>query len=469
MKNRFKLIGIITLIAVIGFSCGDGGGGDESDPLNGTWNSEGEDKIVLSNGAFTTLEDNVECFKGTYSVSGSNISMTITQFTGAFIIRETDLQEMGLSPTQWYTQQAFRTAIINYYLTILGATQSQAEAAYNEYVAPIMPELYATVIGTVSGNTLNIFDDTFTKSGGSKPGTGGTGAGNWTAVANSTFGNSTIMDIAYNGSNRFVAVGHSGKMATSPDGVTWTAVPNSTFGTTNIFAIAYNGSNKFVAGGLQGKMAYSSDGVSWTAVTSTTFTIGINAIAWGNGKFVAVGNGGKMATSPDGETWTAVTTTTFGTTGIEAIAWGNGKFVATGYEGGKMATSPDGTTWTAVADSTFTSNVEAIAYGGNKFVAGGGGGKMAYSSNGETWTAVGNSTFTSAIYAIAWGNDKFVAGDGDGNIATSPDGVTWTAAGDTVLGGDTFNGNYGINTIAYGGNKFVVGGGMGKMAYSTGF
>jgi len=38
-------------------------------------------------------------------------------------------------------------------------------------------------------------------------------------------------------------------------------------------------------------------------------------------------------------------------------------------------------TWTAVSNSTFTSDyINAIAYGNNKFVAGGAGGKMAYST-----------------------------------------------------------------------------------------
>jgi hypothetical protein len=39
---------------------------------------------------------------------------------------------------------------------------------------------------------------------------------------------------------------------------------------------------------------------------------------------------------------------------------------------------------------------------------------------GVTWTAVSNSTFgTSAIAAIAYGNNKFVAGGQNGKMATS--------------------------------------------------
>jgi hypothetical protein len=93
-------------------------------------------------------------------------------------------------------------------------------------------------------------------------------------------------------------------------------------------------------------------------------------------------------------TWTAVTDSTIGTDTITAIAYGNGKFVAVillsiydGFSysnGGKMTYSTDGMIWTTVTNSTFgtntngTSDINAIAYGNNMFLAGGGGGHIAY-------------------------------------------------------------------------------------------
>jgi len=294
----------------------------------------------------------------------------------------------------------------------------------------------------------------------------------WTAVADSAF-NSDISAIAW-GNDKFVAGGSSGKMAYSADGVTWTAVSDSVFGTSDITAIAW-GSNKFVAVGENGKMAYSTDGITWTAVSDSTFDINepIVNIAWGNNKFVAGGHGGigfggfedlcaKIAYSADGINWISGNISMFGDGWAHAIVWGNNKFVA-GSGNGKMAYSPDGITWTAVSDSTFDINgwIEDIAYGNGKFVAVGENGKMAYSTDGITWTAVTDSTFgNDSIYAIAWGNDKFVAGGDNGKMAYSADGVTWT----------DISGNYytTIYAIAYGNNKFVAGGsGGGKMAYSS--
>jgi hypothetical protein len=86
-----------------------------------------------------------------------------------------------------------------------------------------------------------------------------------------------------------------------------------------------------------------------------------------------------MATSTDGEGWTKVTVSTFEYPGfttvsvIYAIAYGNNKFVAGGTFG-QIATSTDGANWTKVTDSTFDSmgvDINAIAYGNNTFVAGG--------------------------------------------------------------------------------------------------
>jgi hypothetical protein len=169
--------------------------------------------------------------------------------------------------------------------------------------------------------------------------------------------------------------------------------------------------------------------------------------------------------------WTRVADTTFGTSDdINAIAYGGGRWVA-GGEGGKMAYSTDnGVTWTAVADSTIwnvgtsstgvilTASIQDIAYVNNRFVAVGGGGRMAYSSDGVSWTAGAENVLGTSIYgtgnsitAIAYGNNRFVAVGSQGKMAYSDDnGVTWTAVADSTFGDST------IYAIAYGNNRFVA-------------
>ncbi|WP_461256300.1 InlB B-repeat-containing protein [Treponema sp. R80B11-R83G3] len=348
------------------------------------------------------------------------------------------------------------------------------------YSSNSISETQTMSLGNPSGINWVLEDDDDDHTGtGTGTGTGngtgtGTGTGNmtWTAVTNSPFGTSYINAIAYGGpagQEKFVAAGYDGKMAYSSNGITWQAVTDSKF-TSIIKAIAYGGGTFVAVGFLEDKVAYSSSGINWTSVED--FKLGyLNAIAYGGTtgqeQFVAGGYSGRMVHSSDGVTWESVTDSKFEDETIEAIAYGGGKFVAVGVKG-KMAYSEDGINWMAVTDNTFGTNyIESIAYGGpagqEKFVAGDWDGKMAYSSNGTTWTAVTNSTFRTinSINAIAYGGGKFVAGtDGGGKMAYSSDGITWTAV--------AYNKFDGIFAIAYGNGTFVAVGDDGKIAYSTG-
>jgi hypothetical protein len=219
------------------------------------------------------------------------------------------------------------------------------------------------------------------------------------------------------------------------------------------------------------------DGTTNTGSGTLTPSGGPGNIPGGN--IPGGGGGGKI-------TWTRVADSTFGesTDYIYAIAYGGNKFVA-GSSSGKMAYSSDGITWTAVtttalSGNTYTDCINAIAYGGGKFVAVGNDGKITYSPDGVNWTAVTTTVFDfkdiwgdarkAGIISIAYGNGMFVAGSngyagsggGGGKMAYSSDGVDWTAVLDTKF--DKFEP---IAAIAYGNGKFIAGGYEGKTAYSS--
>ncbi|MCL2026056.1 MAG: chitobiase/beta-hexosaminidase C-terminal domain-containing protein [Leptospirales bacterium] len=257
----------------------------------------------------------------------------------------------------------------------------------------------------------------------------------------------------------------------------WTVVENSVniFGASNNVLVAYGG-EKFVAiSRYDGILAHSSDGINWTKVGDSGFAIlsFSNAIVYGGGKFVLTRQNG-MSYSTDGASWTAVADTQFGGlsyNSIEAIAYGGGKFVA-GGQMAQMSYSTDGVNWTKVTDSTFDvrqHGIRAIAYGGGKFVAGGWAGQRAYSTDGIKWAKVGDNIFGNAggndftgwILAIAYGYGKFVAGGFGGQMAYSTDGIKWTKVIDSTFGTTD------IRVIVYEGGKFIAGGGDGKIAYST--
>jgi hypothetical protein len=283
-----------------------------------------------------------------------------------------------------------------------------------------------------------------------------------------------INDIAY-GNGRFVAVGEQGKIAYSADGASWTAVSNSRFGDSTIRAIVWGG-NRFVAVGDGNKIAYSADGVTWTAARNSPFNDRIYDIAWGGNRFVAVTEDG-MAYSADGATWTRVTNSP--AEEILTIAYGGGRFVAMGYDSSYdniFLYSTDGARWTAVPNNVvdFDMTGVGIAYGNNRFIAGGWSGQMAYSADGVRWTAIANHPNCAAIngfayginaegngrwVAVGWGAEGFEFG---GAMAYSTDGSRWTPITDSP-----FNASFSsVRAVAYANGRFVAVGANGKIAYA---
>jgi hypothetical protein len=271
----------------------------------------------------------------------------------------------------------------------------------------------------------------------------------------SSFSASDIFRVAYGG-GLWVAVGHSGKLATSTDGETWTQ-QTSSFGSDSILGVAY-GNGLWVATGGNGKLATSTDGETWTQRTSSFGTDHVELAAYGGSLWVAVGRSGKLATSSDGISWTQQTSS-FGATSIYAIAYGGGLWVAAGSSG-KLATSSDGAAWTQQTSSFGADLILAVTYGSSLWAAVSASGKLATSSNGTAWTQQTSSFGTDDIYSIAYGGGLWVAAGSSGKLATSSNGSTWTQQ-DSSFGSSTIRGS------AYNAGLWVAVGAAGKLANYT--
>ncbi|WP_189013619.1 S-layer homology domain-containing protein [Paenibacillus marchantiophytorum] len=218
--------------------------------------------------------------------------------------------------------------------------------------------------------------------------------------------------------SQFVAVGWSGKIATSPDGITWTT---RTSGTTSVFRDVAYGNGLYVAVGENGAIYTSPDAVTWTSRTSNIPYNYLQRVAYGNGMYVAVGDGGKIVTSPDGVAWTLRTSNR--TEQLFALAYGNGMFVLAGADE-LIMTSPDGVTWTVrnYAPSVFplpSYEYFRAAYGNGMFVLVGQGGKIKSSIDGVTWTNR-TSGITNNLWGVDYGGDNtFVAVGAQGKIIQS--------------------------------------------------
>ncbi|MDR2701041.1 MAG: hypothetical protein LBB72_01255 [Spirochaetaceae bacterium] len=118
-----------------------------SDPLTGTWTGYNEQagsemKLIAENGAFTVYMDDQPAYRGTYTTSGNNVSITFTH--------------------------------INTGLMSGGGEQWTPYADVPPETDGLPPQ--QTMQGTISGGQLNVEGQTFTKQNtpGPNPGTGGT-------------------------------------------------------------------------------------------------------------------------------------------------------------------------------------------------------------------------------------------------------------------------------------------------------
>jgi len=263
-------------------------------------------------------------------------------------------------------------------------------------------------------------------------------------------GSETFTGVTY-GSSQFAAVGNSGKIMTSANGITWTSKASGI--TNDLYGIVYEEAvNRFAAVGAGGVILTSSDGITWETQTSG-ITTGLRGIAYGAGTFAAVGIGGVVLTSPDGITWNIQSSGI--TYNLYGIVYGDADntFAAVG-ESGVILTSPNGTNWTTQSSGT-SKTLRGITYGGDAFLAVGASGAILTSPNGLTWNSR-TSSITTNFKSAAYGNNTFVIIGNDGKIVTSNDRIVWTNRSSGVrndLRGIVFNDSkfvaVGTQTIIY--------------------
>ncbi len=278
--------------------------------------------------------------------------------------------------------------------------------------------------------------------------------------------------IAY-GAGKFVAVGNSGHIRTSPDGVKWTGQP--IVGNYQYDDIIFANNQFVVAGSVQafggamstGVILTSPDGTTWTQRVSDMQFPALRALTFASGVYVAVGDRGAVLTSADAIDWTS-RPSGFAGGALSAIAFGAGKFVAVG-DGGAL-TSPDGIAWTTVAQlagDSFT----AVTFANGKFLIGTDDSGFGTSTDGITWTQSianvsteddGNGAVTRIVYAgglylatIAESINDFA-----GLVATSSDGLSWVVR-------DTTPARNPLNDVAFGGGAYVAVGETGEVLTST--
>lgn len=210
----------------------------------------------------------------------------------------------------------------------------------------------------------------------------------------------------------------------------WTAAIS---GTTNQLNAVTGGANSIVAVGNSGTVITSTNGIDWSTSNSGT-TNNLNAIAYGNDRFVAVGDFGVIIASADGVQWDCLKTDT--NNFLYGLAFGAGKFVAAGVLSSVLA-STNGVQWTT-QDSGFTNIITSITFGNGRFIAlDSFSGSDFASTNGIDWMP-GKEIPAGGEYlpyptSMTFGDGNFLLFGLVDNFQmpaywSSPDGIYWTDA-----------------------------------------
>lgn len=262
-------------------------------------------------------------------------------------------------------------------------------------------------------------------------------------------------------SNRLVAVGDSGAIATSPDGLSWHARASGT--RKNLKKVAWSGTLAVALG--DDVLLSSPDGETWTPASLPEGTDTLNSLAFTGHTWVAVGHHGTLLTSGNGKDWTrraaqsedkllqvfsngkitvitgplfqgapysSTYSGTFIYTSVDGLQWtrnksdtliGIGQAVWDGNRfisrfGSRIVTSADGLQWFVSRDSGSFS--PELLYAGGRFLGVGGGGDLRISPDVKNWQVL-QTRSPVRLNAVAWTGTRFVAVGEKGIILTAPD------------------------------------------------
>jgi hypothetical protein len=190
---------------------------------------------------------------------------------------------------------------------------------------------------------------------------------------------------------KFVAVGVSGTIITSPDGRSWTKVQSNT--DADLYDLLY-AEGKWRVVGTRGRVLTSTDATSF-GVESLGDAFDLHSIAYGNGAYVVVSPHNGLFRSTNGSDWTPTGTNLFG--GPWAVTFGGGKFVTSGFS---CAISTDGLTW-EFSEYGGASGLR-IAYADGFFASARDYADVEVSRDGKRWEVmqVDANTFLNAMDAV---------------------------------------------------------------------
>lgn len=219
----------------------------------------------------------------------------------------------------------------------------------------------------------------------------------------------TMKHVEY-ANDMWLAVGGSGTILTSEDGLVW--IERESPISAHINHVKF-GDGLWIAVADDGDMISSNDGVVWQTVSSGV-TYKLNRIGYGNGRWLAIGISNQIITSLDGVTWNTLSYT-FPSSFAYGLAYTNDLWLVGGFSGA-LITSTDGVNWENRVSSFGNDSIHAIAYSQGVYILGGSGRRIATSSDGVTWTQRNGKT-SGIIEALGTGKGDWIAAGQLGYLA----------------------------------------------------
>lgn len=276
---------------------------------------------------------------------------------------------------------------------------------------------------------------------------------------------------------QFVAVSSRGWALVSADGLAWerrhlTIGPMTRF--LDARAVAHGGGVVAACGqGVdlrvnpeweeRGAAAFTSSndgGRTWTPALSGE-VIGICASLVHDGRrFLAVTTAGEVHESLDGSSWSLLARLN-GDPKVQAVAFGGGRYMVVG-DRGFVATSTDGQTWTeqgavGVPLNAVGYNLRAVIHAAGRFIAVG---PFALESpDGISWTPLYMPAGAGGLLALAHGQDRYVFSSESGQVVTGSGGPKWHLRDSGVTGR--------LLAVAFGNGRFVAVGHNGVATVSS--
>jgi hypothetical protein len=278
----------------------------------------------------------------------------------------------------------------------------------------------------------------------------------------------TLNDVIWDG-DVFVAVGESGSILTSVNGIDW--VERQTASDAGLSAVASYGPDIIAVG--DGIVLLSTDhGENWITKNSPIGVVSIT-VAMNSSKVVVTGRTSDtwqpsiMISEDRGESWQIVDTVLADSIFFADLIYRGELFIATASsffikDGGRVLVSSDGKVWNEVVRDE-QDGLHTVIQGGGQFIVAGTGGTVYTSMDGFNWTERQTPEENADYYSAAWDGSKLVLAGGatwsywfhgGGSPSNIPVGIYSTDGG---LSWDAFNidGDFLSVGMAFGNERFV--------------